>query len=55
MIALVCPYKKTNMNIVDVLILGNMALIAMMLEKIYVQENSTRPMYRLVYYFLYCN
>ena len=38
MIALVHPYKKAYMNIIDALILGIMALIAVVLEKYYVQE-----------------
>ena len=38
-IALVCPYKKTYMNIIDTLIIENLALLALMLDK-YLSEDS---------------
>ena len=40
MIALVRPYKKAYMNIIDALILGIMALIALTLANYFVQESS---------------
>ena len=40
MIALVRPYKKAYMNIIDSLILGSMALIALMLNNYYELETS---------------
>ena len=40
MIALVHPYKKAYMNIIDVLILGIMALIGLMLNTYYMQVNT---------------
>lgn len=40
MIALVCPYKKAYMNIIDSLIFGFMTLISLMLSNYYEQESS---------------
>lgn len=48
-IALVRPYKDIRMNIVDSLILEDMALIALALDKYYVQEDSVSAfLYTLV-------
>ena len=40
MIALVRPYKRAYMNIIDALILGILALLALTLKNYFVQESS---------------
>ena len=40
-IALVRPYKKTYMNIIDTLIMANLALLALMLNKLYLEDSNT--------------
>ena len=40
MIALVRPYKKTYMNVVDTLLMANLALLALMADKLYVEDSN---------------
>ena len=40
MIALVRPYKKTYMNVVDSLIMANLALLALIAEKYYLEDSN---------------
>ena len=42
MIALVRPYKKTYMNIADTLIMANLALLALMVNKLYLEDSNTQ-------------
>ena len=39
-IALVRPYKKTYMNVIDALIMENLALLSLMAEKHFSEDNS---------------
>ena len=41
MIALVRPYKKTFMNVVDTLIVANLALLALTLDQYYLEDSNT--------------
>ena len=38
MIALVRPYKKTYMNVIDTLLMANLALLALMVDKLYSED-----------------
>ena len=40
-IALVRPYKKTYMNVIDTLITANLALLSLMAERHYLEVSST--------------
>ena len=40
-IALVRPYKKTYMNVIDTLIVANLALLALTLDKLYLEDSNT--------------
>ena len=42
MIALIRPYKKTYMNVTDTLIMANLALLALMVNKLYLEDSNTR-------------
>ena len=42
MIALVRPYKKTYMNVIDTLIMANLALLALMVNKLYLEDSDTK-------------
>ena len=42
MIALVRPYKKTYMNVTDTLIMANLALLALMVNKLYLEDSNTK-------------
>ena len=48
LIALVRPYKKTYMNVIDTLILGNLTLLALMLERGFYIKTTSNYLY-LVY------
>ena len=52
MIALVHPYKKTYMNIIDTLIMANLALLALMLESLYLEDSNT--LLALLYAIIIC-
>ena len=41
MIALVRPYKKTYMNVIDTLIIMNLALLALISDKYYLEDSNT--------------
>ena len=41
MIALVRPYKKTYMNVINTLITANLALLSLMAERHYLEDSST--------------
>jgi hypothetical protein len=41
MIALVRPYKKAYMNVIDTLIIANLALLALMVNKLYLEDSNT--------------
>jgi hypothetical protein len=42
MIALVRPYKKTYMNVIDTLIMANLALLALMVDIFYLEDSNTQ-------------
>ena len=41
-IALIRPYKKTYMNVTDTLIMANLALLALMVNKLYLEDSNTK-------------
>jgi hypothetical protein len=41
LIALVRPYKKTYMNVIDTLIMANLALLVLMVDKLYSEDSNT--------------
>ena len=41
MIALVRPYKKTYMNVIDTLVMANLALLSLMVDKLYLEDSNT--------------
>jgi hypothetical protein len=41
MIALVRPYKKTYMNVIDTLIMANLALLALIVDKLNLEDSNT--------------
>ena len=51
-IALVRPYKKTYMNVIDTLILTNLGLLALMMDKYYLENPST--LFALLYASILC-